>query len=412
MSKNTLTIHRSADSIGGNCIELSADGYRLLLDMGRPLDAPKGAVNLLPKTLDCCRPVDAILVSHPHQDHYGLLDEVPRDWPVYCGEPTGKLMQLTLGIFGKGLSNPLHHWQSGKPFTIGPFTITPYLTDHSAFDAYMLQIDVGGKRIFYSGDFRLHGRKGVLVERLMANPPSPIDILLMEGTNLDSDKHCASEQELERDFITLFRKTVGRVFVSWSAQNIDRTVTLFRACKQTGRTLVVDLYTAEVMELLARYNRIPAPDWEGVKVVITSGLARMYRKKGRDEFVTAMAKHGIAADDLNENREKWVVMTRRSLLQDFTRKEIIPDANDAWSWGQWLGYLTEPDGRKLQEWFDAGGTPAHHIHTSGHASMSDLREFARRMNPKQLVPIHGVKWDEAEGFPNLLRLRDGESWSV
>jgi hypothetical protein len=66
------------------------------------------------------------------------------------------------------------------------------------------------------------------VDRFMAAPPSDIDVLLMEGTNLGSDKSCVTESDLETDFEALFRQTKGRVFVTWSAQNIDRTVTLYR----------------------------------------------------------------------------------------------------------------------------------------------------------------------------------------
>jgi len=32
-------IHRGAKQIGGSCVELSFDGARILLDLGKPLDA-------------------------------------------------------------------------------------------------------------------------------------------------------------------------------------------------------------------------------------------------------------------------------------------------------------------------------------------------------------------------------------
>lgn len=41
MSDVRLCIHRAADTIGGNCIEVMAPGgERILLDAGRPLDTP------------------------------------------------------------------------------------------------------------------------------------------------------------------------------------------------------------------------------------------------------------------------------------------------------------------------------------------------------------------------------------
>lgn len=59
-----LTVHRSADQIGGNCIEIRSGDHRLILDVGRPLDAPKDTVALLPETLDRDAPA-SVLISHP-----------------------------------------------------------------------------------------------------------------------------------------------------------------------------------------------------------------------------------------------------------------------------------------------------------------------------------------------------------
>ena len=50
-----LTVHRATHQIGGNCIELdTADGHRVILDVGRPLGAPQDARHLLPKSLNTC----------------------------------------------------------------------------------------------------------------------------------------------------------------------------------------------------------------------------------------------------------------------------------------------------------------------------------------------------------------------
>jgi len=410
LPKVSLTVHRATNVIGGNCIELStSDGSRLILDVGRPLDAPKDATGLLPTSLDLDSSVDGVLVSHPHQDHYGLLEEVPSHWPVYCGEATAKLMRITSSIVGKTIERDFRYWKSGQACAVGAFTVTPFLTDHSAFDAHMLLVEVAGKRILYTGDFRSHGRKNSLVVGLMHSPPPDIDVLLMEGTNLGSDKPCMTETDLEDDFVGLFKKTVGRVFVSWSAQNIDRTVTLYRACLKAGRTLVVDLYTADVLDALSQHGKLPQAGWPNLKVVITKSFARMYRMKGREEFVDRMAKHGVSTRTLAETPDKWVTMIRPSLIKDYQGGGVNPSADDAWSWSMWRGYLADDEGARLKAWFDEGGARAEHLHTSGHASPATLRAFAASMNAKTMVPIHGVAWDgDVAGFPHISRLVDGQ----
>lgn len=410
-----LTVHRAAHEIGGNCIELSTtNGSRIILDAGRPLDAPEGRYDgLIPNTLDTENPVEGVLLSHPHQDHYGLLDALPVAWPVYCGAASERLIRLTASIFSREPAQSFLNWEGEKPLQVGPFSVTPFLTDHSAFDAYMLLIEAEGKRLLYSGDFRAHGRKAALVNRLMLKPPASVDVLVMEGTNLGSNKPWSSETDLEQRFRELFTSTSGRVFVTWSAQNIDRTVTLYRACKASGRTLVVDLYTAEVLDMLADFGQLPRPGWPNLKVVITRAFAKMYRETGREHFVERMIQHGIAADKLALNPSKWVVMTRTSLLRDFESKGVTPNSNDAWSWSMWHGYLLDEGGIRVQTWFDKGLCPATHIHTSGHASPDDLRKFATAINPKLMVPVHGLVWDhEREGFPTVQRLNDGEVFEL
>ncbi len=409
-----LTVHRATHQIGGNSIELdTADGHRIILDVGRPLEAPQDARHLLPKSLDLTGAVDGVLISHPHQDHYGLLEDVPAAWPIYCGAATERLISLSSAIFGKELPHAFHPWKSAAAHQIGPFTVTPFLIDHSAFDAYMLLIEVHGNRLLYSGDFRTHGRTAALTKRLMAAPPENLDVLLMEGTNLGSDKPCITESNLEDGFVDLFRSTAGRVFVAWSAQNVDRTVTLYRACLKAGRTLAIDLYTAEVMEALAEFGSLPRPGWRNLKVVVTSAFGRMYRRTGRGAFVEQMVSHGISADKLAETPDRWVAMVRPSLIRDYVRKGVTPNSDDAWCWSMWRGYLDNEDGALVRKWFEVGGSRAAHIHTSGHASPAVLRSFARATNAKQLVPIHGAAWDgDTTGFPSIRRLADGESMTL
>ena len=411
-----LCIHRAADTIGGNCVEIMApSGERILLDAGRPLDTPDDAPTPVPPSLDTSCPVLAVLLSHAHTDHCGLLDILPAEWPVYCGKATETLLDLSFGIRGKKLRQACYNWKSGTFLTIGPFTITPYLIDHSAFDAYAIQITVAGKCIVYSGDFRAHGRKATLTRTLMKHPPQNVDVLLMEGTNLASggtqSKPTRNEQDLEEDFVTLFKETKGRVFVSWSSTNIDRTVTLYRASKRSGRVLVTDLYCILVLDKLKQFASIPQPEWGGktIRAVVTQKMSTLLRRLGEGNFIDYLKKHDavMRADNLTETPEKWVIMVRESLVADFTRKGITPNAHDAWAWSLWKGYVKQNTSQTMKEYL--APCRMEYIHSSGHASPDVLQQFAGALNPKMLVPMHGEAWNEnAQAFSQLTFVPNGQ----
>jgi len=416
MTKVQLCIHRAADAIGGNCIEIVAPtGERILLDAGRPLDTPEGEPTPVPATLDTTAPVAGILLSHAHADHCGLLESLPAKWPVYCGKATESLLRLAAAVGGKSLARTCVHWESGKTLRIGPFTVTPHLIDHSAFDAYALQIDVEDKTLVYSGDFRAHGRKATLTEAIMRKPPKRVDALIMEGTNLPAadaaHKPTPTEAELEEQFVRLFTECPGRVFVSWSSTNIDRAVTLYRACKRSGRVLVPDLYCMLVLTRLKEFAQIPQPDWAGgsMRAVVTTKMARLMKRLGAPDLVEELKRYkaAVSAKALAANPTRWVIMARGSLLEDYREKGVTPTAEDAWVWSMWNGYLEHEATSPMKEFF----APCRkaYLHSSGHASPDILKRFAEAMRPKLLIPVHGEAWDVwAEHFPNLKAAANGE----
>src|SRR5262249_3857675 len=119
----------------------------------------------------------------PHQDHYGLAHRLPEETPFLIGKAAEAILSAAALFSPAGLRlKKVKHLVDRTPIRLGPFTITPFLVDHSAYDAYAVLVEADGKRLFYPGDFRAHGRKAGLTERLIADPPRNVDILLMEGT--------------------------------------------------------------------------------------------------------------------------------------------------------------------------------------------------------------------------------------
>lgn len=409
-------MHRGTQAIGGSCIELSAQGGgRLVLDAGRPLDAPPDTRSLLPGSLDRSRPA-AVIFSHSHLDHWGLIDELPKDWPVWAGETSAKLIDLSTRLFGGQIGRQIHSWPlRTSGFSLAGFHVTPLLTDHSAFDAYMLLIEGGGSRVLYSGDFRTHGRKSALVEKLMASPPADVDVLIMEGTNLQSGKPSMSESLVEEGFVEVARETPGRVFVYWSAQNIDRTVTLYRAAKRTGRDLVIDLYAADVLDIVSPGTAVPRADgsFKSLKVVITPSGKRLYARQGRTDFVDKIVRSSTATSRGRVAAAPSIIMLRDSMLNDFAAAGLGFGPDDVFIFSSWSGYLREDDPTSAWARARAAGAKTMMLHTSGHASPKDLERFAKAVNPRWLVPVHGLAWDNPGiDLPPVKRLADGERWTI
>ena len=183
-----LRIHRGTREIGGTCVELESEGFRILLDLGLPLDAADADAVPLPDVSGLAAPdpsLLAVFLSHGHRDHWGLLPKVKTAVPLVMGKAAESIMCAAADFVPDGFApKATAHLEDKKPLQLGPFTVTPWLVDHSGFDAYALEITAGGRRLFYSGDLRAHGRKGKLFERLVEHPPRDVDVMLMEGSSL------------------------------------------------------------------------------------------------------------------------------------------------------------------------------------------------------------------------------------
>src|SRR6056297_4052531 len=111
-----LTIHRGTQEIGGSCVELWTENTRILIDFGMPLVEKTGEEFDFNKYKDLTREqlfekgvlpnikglykdekpqVDGIIISHAHQDHYGLSSFINPEINFYLGEATHKIIELT-----------------------------------------------------------------------------------------------------------------------------------------------------------------------------------------------------------------------------------------------------------------------------------------------------------------------------
>ena len=411
-----VKIHRGTQEIGGTCIELEADGSRILLDLGLPLDGDVCDAACHPKIEGLAGGSDllALILSHGHVDHWGLAHLAGPALPVYLGAATHRILKAAAPFVPRPYVPVLAtDYASGTPFDIGPFHITPHLVDHSAYDAYAIEVEAGGCRLFYSGDIRGHGRKAAVFEKMIASPPKGIDVMLMEGSSLGRlhpDKTFPIEAEIEALFIDQFRLTEGLALVAASAQNIDRMVSLYRACKRSGRTLLIDLYAAEILRATGN-SRIPQSDWPQVALYVPQYQRVQIKRNERFDLLEAHKTQRIFAEDLPAIASKAAMLFRPAMLADLDRAACLTGAAAIWS--QWDGYLKRPTGEALLASLAERNIPLKHAHTSGHASIGDLKRLAKAVAPKMLVPIHTFEADQfPQHFADVALKQDGDWWDI
>ena len=172
-------IHRGAREIGGSCIEVQASARRLVLDVGLPLSLGADEEAVLPPVaglVDGDPSLVGIVLSHAHPDHYGLIGRVGEHAPIFAGSATARILREAAFFTGSGADLHLAgELEDRRPLRIDPFTVTPYLVDHSAFDvAHLLQpaLSLGSAFVGVEGELSTirYGQTFVENGSLMVHP--------------------------------------------------------------------------------------------------------------------------------------------------------------------------------------------------------------------------------------------------
>lgn len=302
----------------------------------------------------------------------------------------------------------------GTPFQIGDITVTGYLVDHSIYAALAFLIEADGKRLLYSGDLRLHGRKPGMVETLLkALTDKPVDVLLMEGTHISHPDHRGpTEYELEDQIFGHVKSALGLVLASFSPQHVDRLVAFLRTAKKSGRVFVADVYTAFIMHLIASEVGLPPPeatDW--IKVFYPKFFEESFRKKGLEEIYILLSRSRIGMEEIRTNPSRYVMLFRPSMLESDFGGDLPEHSRCLYS--RWTGYLDRPDWQPVKDALKRAHGDLIEVHTSGHIFADDIVELIQRISPKSVLPIHTFEPERFSAVtPNVILLTDGESYQL
>jgi len=370
-----ITIHQGANTLGGNCVEIRSGDTSILIDAGTP-------VNKEPKLSqkqfnDLVTRSEAIFISHPHPDHYEMLSWLEHDTPVYMSRGCKKILEIA-HKFNQTEYNPASATTFDRDTIEIPgsnISVTPIAVDHSGFDSRAFLISDGEENILYSGDIRDHGRKKYLLKQLPDELPGEIDSLILEGTLLTRNyKGVQSEQEVQDKLTDLIKVNSGLCLIAFSSQNIDRLISVFKACRATNRTLVIDPYTAYILHELKEFSdMLPQYFWNNIGILFA---ANSHTRAIKQEPLYRFARAKITKTMVRNHPEKYVLKSNGYVEKHLIKGKLQDNTTLVYS--QWSGYT-----KGIWESHEV-----HHIHCSGHAKIETLEELINEINPDTLIPIH------------------------
>ena len=430
LSVMNITIHTGTHTIGGSCVEIRTDTTRIILDLGVPLTDKEGnrlntrdisrrstkdlmAKGFLPKLselfYDKSSAIDAVFITHSHLDHYGFMPRINSNIPVYMSRGCKDLIKcanyFSQTEYDSFEAKVIPSW---KPVKICDLKITPYLVDHSAFDAFAYLIEGDGKRVFYTGDFRGHGRKKILFENMLKRPLKGIDYLITEGTTLkrDCSNEAKSEEDVERDLVREFRKNKGLTLIASSSQNMDRITSIYKACLKTDKTLVIIPYTAAILNGIKR-DDIKLPQYSHDKIGVLFVKSKHTKKMGDDKTLFKYAWKRIGYDEIDAEKENMVVLDSYNVRERLAQLDMLSGATLIYS--QWEKYL---DGQ--ESFWEENGVKIVKVHTSGHITPSDLKRFVKAVDPVKISPIHTLAAESFREYfgDKVVELNNGETIEV
>ena len=230
---NGIRIIRGTSQIGGIVTEIRKEDHRLLIDLGANLPGTKDpgidddelAYKVFGGGADEVK-TDAVLFTHYHGDHVGLKAQIPEDIPMYIGQTAKEIMKIIASGVDyvkekTGHSDEIEmpviermktYWKPGEKKDFNGIMVKPLICDHSALDAYMFVIEMNGKKILYTGDFRDHGIPGEdTFEKMIRSCVGKVDILVTEGTMVsrvgeEKNNSVHTEEELGMRAAEIFKE--------------------------------------------------------------------------------------------------------------------------------------------------------------------------------------------------------------
>ena len=376
--------------IGRNCFCLEVEGRILVVDCGLMFpEADMPGVDLVLPDFTYLREnadrVEAVVLTHAHEDHAGGLAFLLRDVPVpiYGTKLSLGLARNRIEEAGMLDRTELRPVTDGERRDIGPFDLEFVPVTHSVPHALATAYHTPAGTILHTGDFKLDltpvdGRKtdlALLGE--IARRDGGVRLLLSDSTNAERPGFTPSESTVGGAMRALFREHADKRFIVASfASHLHRVQQVTRAAVGAGRRVAfIGRSMVQNVSLSREMGLLDLPSDSVIDIEETSRYA-----PGEICIVcTGSQGEPLSALSLMAAHEhKWVKVNEDDVV--VISAHAIPGNESN------VGRVIDSLHRAGAEVVHGGNAP---VHVSGHASQEELKFLLNLVQPEYFVPVHG-----------------------
>jgi ribonuclease J len=240
--------------IGKNMMVLEYDQRIVIIDTGLrfPTAEMLGIDLVLPDfsyVRDRADKVEAIVITHGHEDHLGALPWVLRDLQRNGGNPPIYGASLTMAMARSKLDEhkvrnaELNVIDTGEEIAAGPFDIELIHMTHSIPDACAVAVSCEVGTVLMTGDYKFDQTpvdgEPADVQRLAELGREGVLLLCGDSTNADRAGFSPSERGVGPHLEEVFARAEGRIIVTSFASNIHRVQQVIDAAAALDRKVAL-----------------------------------------------------------------------------------------------------------------------------------------------------------------------------
>jgi ribonuclease J len=376
--------------IGKNMTVVEYDGRIVVVDTGLrfPTAEQMGIDLVLPDfsyLRDRVDDIEAIVITHGHEDHLGALPWMLRE----LGEesiPVTYSGQLTIAMARSKLDEHklrkarLDVLPTGDVAEAGPFGIELIHLTHSIPDACGVALTTELGTVLFTGDYKFDqtpvGGAPADMSRLAELGREGLLLLCGDSTNADRPGMSTSESLVGPNLERVFLHCKGRIIVTCFASNIHRVQQVVDAAAQLGRKVaLVGRSMRKNVNIGRTLGHITVPD--GMLI----GLREIDQFPPERVVIVSTGSQGEPLSAL-----------RRMAYRDHPQVELRSGDTVVFSATPIPGNeraVNDTIDRLYHVGADVVTTRDAPIHASGHGSAEELKLMLNLTQPRYVMPVHG-----------------------